>query len=152
MANITQDIDFVRQATLDTISDTIINPSPTHGFGLFLTQSKSENTVIGRLDGQLVSRADYSALQQLIAPQIEPYQDYFFMECTYLPDDQLMVRSLRTKYSYINHHRQPNIAINFDTLELVTLRDIDKGEELLVDYRKEWLPDSYINGERGQYL
>ncbi|MEH0690060.1 SET domain-containing protein [Vibrio cholerae] len=152
MSDVTKNIDFVRQVTLDTISDTTIGLSPIHGFGLFLTKSKLANTIIGKLDGQFMSESDYNYINSLISPEVDRYKNYFFMECTYLEDNMVLVRSLRTKYSYINHSRSPNIKIDFNSMELVTLCDLDSGTELLIDYRKEWLPETYTRSEKGKYL
>ncbi|MEM3335623.1 MAG: SET domain-containing protein [Thermoplasmata archaeon] len=63
-----------------------------------------------------------------------------------------MVRPLRTKYSFINHSRTPNLEIDFATMEVKALRNIAKGEELTLDYRKECLSQEYWQKHGCSYL
>ena len=61
-------------------------------------------------------------------------------------------RAVRTKYSFINHSRKPNLRIEKEGMILFTIKDIYCGEELLLDYREEPLREEYINGHGKTYL
>ncbi|WP_153913185.1 SET domain-containing protein [Shewanella sp. TC10] len=148
----TQELNFVKAATLNTIAKTDIKQSELHGFGLFATDLMKEEQILYLFDGQVVSIADYQKIEQLMAQEIEPYKNYIFMECNYLNNTTLLVRNFRTKYSYINHSRTPNTEIRYHPMRLVTLRDIQANEELTIDYRKEQLSDDYLTHPEKQFL
>ena len=148
----TQDLDFVKAATLNTIAKTDIQQSDLHGFGLFATGTMNSEQILYLFDGQVVSIEDYEKIENLMAQQIEPYKNYFFMECNYLNNKTLLVRNFRTKYSYINHSRTPNTEIRYHPMRLVTLSEIAIGEELTIDYRKEQLSDDYLTNPEKQFL
>ena len=73
------------------------------------------------------------------------------MEWNAIEKDLLLVRPYRTKYSFINHNRTPNLIIKYNPLRIESFKNILKDEELTLDYRKEPLPDEYIQN-KGQYL
>lgn len=60
----------------------------------------------------------------------------------------LLVRMFRTKYSFINHSRQPNCRVWMQDGRLVveTLCAIAPGQELTLDYCEEPLPPAYLAG------
>ncbi|WP_026970758.1 SET domain-containing protein [Aliagarivorans marinus] len=152
MEDKTQDLDFVRRATLDTIANTEIGPSRLHGFGLFASQAIPADSQLCQFEGQVISIAHYHELEALLAPKLAEYRNYMFMECNYLDKQTLLARPFRTKYSYINHSRTPNTEIRQQPLRLVALRTIQPGEELTVDYRKEQLSDDYLSNPAKQFL
>lgn len=78
--------------------------------------------------------------------------DYFFIEWTAIKEGVFLVRPLRTKYSFINHSRNPNLEIDFSTMEIRTLREIKTGEELTLDYLKEKLSENYQRTQGLNYL
>ncbi|WP_192022654.1 SET domain-containing protein [Shewanella sp. WPAGA9] len=148
----TQDLDFVRKATLDTIAKTMIHSSELHGFGLFATDAIKDEQILYLFDGQVVTIADYEKIESLMAKDIAPYSNYIFMECNYLNNETLLVRNFRTKYSYINHSRTPNTEIRYHPMRLVAIKEIQVGEELTIDYRKEQLSDDYLTNPEKQFL
>ncbi|GIU17877.1 SET domain-containing protein-lysine N-methyltransferase [Shewanella sp. MBTL60-007] len=151
--DVTKDIDFVRTVVLDNIENTDIRHSELHGFGLFCHAHNIEcGSLLCVLDGQILTVDKYNELESKLAPKIPNYKNYFFMECNYLGKNELLVRPLRTKYSYINHSRTPNIALHYDPLRLIALRDIRVDDELTIDYRKESLPESYVSNPEKDFL
>jgi|TARA_R110001583_G_scaffold3285_1_gene21244 SET domain-containing protein len=151
--DVTRDLDFVRSVVVDTINGTEIRHSELHGFGLFCSERTIKcDTQLCKLDGQVLSIDKYDEIENLIAEKISSYKNYFFMECNYLSDGKLLVRSLRTKYSYINHSRMPNVTLKNDPLRIVTTRDIEVGDEICIDYREEPLPKAYVNNPVKDFL
>ncbi|UTT86151.1 SET domain-containing protein [Vibrio pelagius] len=150
--SVTNDLKFVIRNTLDNISETYISKSSVHGFGLFSKKKINKGTTLGFLDGQVMTLNQWDIIKNSISQNIPGYSDYFFMECNYMEKEKLLVRPLRTKYSYINHNRKPNLEINKDKMSIVTRVDVEKDEELFLDYRLENLPSDYINGSQGRYL
>lgn len=74
------------------------------------------------------------------------------MEWNALNKHTLLVRPLRTKYSYINHSRTPNTEILYNPIRVVATKDINPQDELTLDYRKEALPKEYLDGHGKTYL
>jgi len=145
MEDITKNLDFVREYTLDTIQNTEIKESPINGFGLFATKIIQENTILCILDGQVMSAEVYENLVNQLSDKVANFKNYFFMECNKLNIDTYLVRPYRTKYSYINHSFTPNVKIEHFPLRLISLKNIKKGEELTVDYTQEALSKEYLS-------
>jgi SET domain-containing protein len=148
----TEDLEFVQKNTLDTIQYTVINKSTLHGFGLFTIRKIYEDTILAILDGQIMSQSKYNEIEKNIAKNIDIYKNYFFMEVNILDDKTYLVRPFRTKYSYINHSRIPNVKILQNPLRIIAIRDIESGEELTIDYREEKLSQEYLVREDKQFL
>lgn len=124
---------------LPTIPNAAVRNSPIHGLGLFNTHPLNSGDVLTRLDGQRIVVA--------YAPGV-----LFTLEWNALTKTELLVRPIRTSYGYINHSRMPNLAIDDRTQEIRALRRIDAGEELLLDYLDQPLPEAYLNHPNAEYL
>ena len=124
---------------IDNIKFSKIAESKIHGKGLFATQKIKKNTKLGYLDGQVVSWKFHKKYQNEV-------------EWNALDEETLMVRSYRTKYSFINHSKTPNLEIKYFPLRIETIEDIEPNEELTLDYRKEKLPLEYIEKKGKHYL
>ena len=123
---------------IDNLKYTYISKSIIHGNGLFASENLPKDIVLGVLDGQYI--------------KWDLHKEYdFTLEWNAITKDTLLVRPYRTKYSFINHSRTPNLEIQYNPLSIKTLRNILKNEELTLDYRKEPLPDEYIEN-KGSYL
>ena len=125
--------------TIDNLKKSEIAKSPIHGNGLFSVERIPKGEILGYLDGQEVSWEIYKKYQ-------------LCSEWNAITDTILLVRSYRTKYSYINHSRTPNLSLHYNPLRVVAKRDILPGEELTLDYRQEPLPQEYLEGHGKTYL
>ena len=152
ISGITEDIEFVSKYTISNIQSSIIKPSPIHGFGLFAIEDIPVDAILGRLDGQRMGWDSYHELHQRIKGEIESCEQYFFMEWNLLDIDTLLVRPFRTKYSYINHSREPNLKLDQASLSVFARREIKAEEELTLDYRDEPLPEKYKMGYGRSFL
>lgn len=56
---------------------------------------------------------------------------------TGLSEERCVISDRMTKYSLLNHSRNPNAITDFEGRKVVALRDIQPGEEVTVDYRRE---------------
>ena len=136
---------------MNTIIDNIkcgdIKKSKVHGFGLFATRTVEINEVLCYLDGQYI---DWKIYDSLLIKSPELVQ--IFIEWNAISESLLLLRPFRTKYSYINHSRIPNVAVKHNPIRLVALRQIKINEEFLLDYRAEPLRKEYIEGHGKTYL
>ena len=147
------DINFVKRHTIDNIKECYIDISNIHGFGLFAKHNIKSEIILCELDGQILTWEKYEDIKESLREYIiTPYDKYFFMEWNALNENILLVRSLRTKYSYINHSREPNVKIIYDPLRIITLRDIDQDEELILDYRNEPLSSMYLKSKSKEFI
>ena len=88
--------------------------SPIHGKGVFALRQISEGEIIGNLRTTPAYRNGSHVLWVSKQRKVKVHCD------------------LR----YVNHSESPN-AVYYDTLEVVALRDIEKGEEITHDYSGE---------------
>lgn len=127
---------------IDNIPNTTIGKSQVHGFGLFSESEFPEGRLLATLGGQVV-------------PWWLHEKKNLTEEWNALPGERVLVRPYRTKYFYINHSRKPNIRIERQEdgkVTLITHKRLSPGDELLLDYRKEPLAESYLKGHGATYL
>nr|WP_297880534.1 SET domain-containing protein-lysine N-methyltransferase [uncultured Campylobacter sp.] len=105
---------------------------------------------MGFLDGQVMPWAQYNEIMK--NTDLGYFNSYIFMEWNALDKNTLLVRAFRTKYSYINHSRKPNVAIKYNPMRVEAIKDITKNNEILIDYRKEPLNDNYIKNYGKEFL
>ncbi len=133
---------------VDNMPGCEIRPSKVHGNGLFAVKDFASGAVLGLLDGQMVDWASFNA-----AEDTQPYGEHgdnLFVEWNALSPEVLLIRPFRTKYSFINHSRNPNVCLLRDPLRVVATRAVAAGEELTLDYRREPLRKEYL--EKAEYL
>ena len=150
--NTTSDINFVRSVTLPIIAHSHIGQSDIHGFGLFSDRNIEKDDVLCFLDGQVIAKSKYDKIQKIVSTGLGDYQKYFFMECNYLDEKNILARSLRTSYSYINHSIMPNVVLKYFPMRIVALSNISKKTEITIDYRKEPLTDEYLKRDDKTFL
>lgn len=136
------------QFVLDNISFSEIKPSKIHGRGLFATCDILEGTLLGVLDGQVIPWDRYDEIRA----QVGECSPVLFFEWNCLSETTLLVRPFRTKYSFINHSRTPNLTLVRNPLRIMATKPIKKGEEFTLDYREEPLRKEYLEGRGKTYL
>lgn len=147
-----KDLNFVRNIVIDNIPDSFISPSKIHGFGLFAARPFVPDEILCVLDGQKMLWDCYDKIDAALRDEVKALVDYFFMEWNSLDTDTLLVRPFRTKYSYINHSRLPNLKLLYDPLRVVVCCHIEDKSEFLIDYRCEPLRATYLQGPEGAFL
>ena len=88
-----------------------VDKSPIHGKGLFAARKINEGELIGELKVSPATRNGHHVLWVTEARRVR----------------------VLCPLKYINHSHEPN-AVYYDTLEVIALRDIEKGEEITHDY------------------
>ena len=111
-----------------------VRSSPIAGRGLFATEPITAGTVVSRLGGRLV---DTATMHRLIEDS-ETYVDTIVVD-----DDLHLVLSPGNDNRFGNHACDPNLGWA-DEYSLVTLRDIQTDEELLVDYAMSTTDPAFI--------
>lgn len=149
----TLDYHFIIENTINNILQGYIAPSNIDGYGLFAKVNIDKGDILCIFDGQIMSWDKYHEINKNVRQYIQqPYTQYIFMEWNALDENTLLVRPFRTKYSYINHARKPNVKIEKYPLRLVAIDNINKDTELTLDYRKEPLNYEYIKNHGSTYL
>ncbi len=146
------DYTFIQKNTIDNIKQGQIAPSKIHGYGLFAKVDIDAMDILCVLDGQVIGWDHYIKIKENISNLAGSLEEYFFMEWNALDEETLLVRPLRTKYSYINHSRTPNVTIQRHPLRIIAMKNISIGTEITIDYRNEPLNDEYINNHGSTYL
>jgi len=144
----TNNIDFVKSIVIDNIPNTEIKESSIHGFGLFAIKVISAQSTVCVLDGQVIGWDKYESNHLSLKGDTGDLEEYFFMEWNALDTKTLLVRPFRTKYSYINHSKTPNVKVLSFPHRIIALKDIEIGEELTIDYNDEPLRDDYFTSEK----
>ena len=147
---VTADLYFINKNVIDNIKFTYIAESKIHGFGLFADKNLGSGTILCFLDGQVINWDHYDEMTRTI--NLGKYQDYIFMEWNALDTNTLLVRAFRTKYSYINHSSEPNVEVKYNPIRIETIREIREGDEILIDYNKETLNQSYLDNQEKNFL
>ncbi|MFK8079365.1 MAG: SET domain-containing protein [Granulosicoccus sp.] len=100
-----------KKARPSDVSDKVfVATSPVHGKGLFAAKRIKANTVLGRLHG------------------MPTFDDGIYV--LWITDE--LGLELTNDFKYINHNSKPNAA--YSDLDVVVLKDVEPGEELLHDY------------------
>lgn len=121
---------------IDNIPNTRFAESAIHGTGLFSTVAIPTGAILAVLDGQLIPVSK----QHIISADVCAAH----CEWNAVSKDMLLVRAFRTKYSFINHSKNPNLKLEYNPLRIVVSHDLDMDDELTLDYSKEPLPEQYL--------
>jgi SET domain-containing protein len=121
-------------AELENDTYVMLKPSGVHGIGVFAIRPipRGCRTMFSRGQGEWIKLpiADVEALPAHSRELIETYC-LFDEEDYYVPDYGFKLMDL---VNYLNHSNNPNIASVNEGEEFEALRDIETGEELLLDY------------------
>ncbi len=111
-----------------------LQPSPVHGIGVFAVCDikKGCKTIFSKNTGGWL-KLSFEEVEQLPAHSKNLVETYYLYnsEHYFIPDHGCKVMDMA---NYLNHSNTPNIISVNDGEYFETLRDIAKGEELLVDY------------------
>tara|TARA_Y100000593_G_scaffold95087_1_gene199403 strand:+ start:2413 stop:2856 length:444 start_codon:yes stop_codon:yes gene_type:complete len=122
-----------------------VKASEIHGVGLFALKDIPEGTsIFGQQDPKIGASHFFTHLQLKKLPEeiIQLLYDYNFITDTgmHLPDYAWNYFHLS---SYINHSEAPNVSYDIETNEFLALRDINKDEELLCNFKNDLKGTNY---------
>lgn len=93
-----------------------VRSSALHGRGCFASAAIEPGAVIGRMEGR-------------------PTRDDGDHVIWTADDSGLHVTN---DMRYLNHSRDPNAEVDDETLDVIALRPIARGDEVTIDYGPEW--------------
>ncbi|RJP45635.1 SET domain-containing protein-lysine N-methyltransferase [Candidatus Parcubacteria bacterium] len=110
---------------------TRIGPSKIHGIGLFADQFIAKGTLVQKFMPGFDLIIPESEIQKLSEPAREQFLKYAYKN----KDGQYILCFDDTRF--LNHSDNPNLISNNPTEEIdVAAQDIQKGEELTVNYKE----------------
>ena len=146
---------FDKNLVLDNIKNTFVSKSKIHGNGLFASKKIKTESLLCLLDGQYLKYDFLVKIQEFYKNKKHidnNKSSNISLEWNALTKDILLVRFYSTKYGFINHSPVPNVKIVKNPLKLISIKDIEEGEELLLDYREESLNEEYLLNHGIKYL
>ena len=117
----------------DNAPDTKVKASFTEGFGLFASRDFQAGEVV--IDYNLFPDSWYETrYDQLSEEQIR--KNWYVM----IDHERCITSDRWSKFSYINHSRNPNCHWAVQARLITAKKDIQEGDELFIDYRLEPCP------------
>lgn len=115
-------------------NDVVIKNSSIHGKGMFALNDIPEEELVMVIRGEVITG------KECVRREEKENNVYIFWNGRYYID------TINTdKIKYINHNCDPNCYVDDrdkETLNLISLREIKKGEELTIDYGYEEIYDA----------
>lgn len=131
-----EEFGMLTEENLSTLVDNAPKCEPRRselsGFGLFANEHISRGETI----------VDFSDNDLYVVMKIEDLEEWRLKagKFTAIDDETCLVSKVFTKYSLLNHSRNPNALIDVASRRIYAARDIRPGEEVTVDYRTEPMP------------
>ena len=121
---------------IKNIQDTVVIESPVHGFGLYAIKNIPKDTLLCKINGQIISHEDYVKFQSTALSKD------IFIEKSKILEDKYMAMPFRTSYSFINHcqsisHIREEFCQHSNTLLIYANMNICANEEILATYDLE---------------
>jgi SET domain-containing protein len=112
----------------------MMKPSPIHGNGVFALRTipKGQRGLFSKNIGEWI-KVERSEIDALPAHSRELVETYCLYDDTYyyIPDYGFKIMDI---VNFLNHSDSPNIQSINDGEDFETLREIQEGEELFIDY------------------
>ena len=112
---------------------TYVKESSIEGFGLFAMHNIKKNDLV--IDYRLFPR-DWRKVLFTELSEEQVRKNWYVM----LDSEECITSDKYSKFSYINHSREPNCDWVLSIHKIIANRDIKKDEELFIDYRLEPRP------------
>lgn len=117
----------------DNAPHTFISNSIIDGKGLFASKNFEEGELV--LDYSLFSNIWVQTTYDCLSPERIARSGYVMLD-----ESNCIFSTSDTKFRYVNHSRNSNCSCDFYNRKIHAIRLIPKGEEILIDYRKEPKP------------
>jgi len=112
---------------------TYVKESSVEGYGLFASKNIKRGDLV--IDYRMFPR-DWKKLKYTELSPEQIRKNWYVM----LNDEECITSDKYSKFSYINHSRKPNCDWILSIHKIVANQDIEKDEELFIDYRLEPRP------------
>jgi uncharacterized protein len=101
--------------------------SRTHGRGLFAKQDIGKGEVVAIKGGYIMTAHEWAAIEGLVGAAAE----------VYVSEGLVIAPRSKTEYEgsmlHLNHSCEPNVGVE-GQIVFVTMREVERGEELVIDY------------------
>ena len=101
--------------------------SPTHGRGLFAKQAIAKGEVVAIKGGYVMTAEEWAAIEASVGPAGE----------IYVSEGLVIAPQHKDEYEgsmmHLNHSCEPNVGVE-GQIVFVTMRNVEPGEELAIDY------------------
>jgi SET domain-containing protein len=111
-----------------------VKESPIEGYGLFAAKDINKDDLV--IDYRLFPR-DWRKILYTELSEEQIRKNRYVM----LSNEECITSDKYSKFSYINHSREPNCDWVLSIHKIIANRDIKKDEELFTDYRLEPRPN-----------
>jgi SET domain-containing protein len=113
---------------------TYVKESSVEGYGLFAAKGIKKNDLV--IDYRMFPK-DWRKIRYSDLTEEQIRKNWYVM----LNDEECITSDKYSKFSYINHSRTPNCEWVLSIHKIIANRDIEKDEELFIDYRLEPRPN-----------
>lgn len=113
---------------------TYVKESLIEGFGLFAAKDIKKNDLV--IDYRLFPK-DWYKTRYVDLTEEQIRKNWYVM----LSSEECITSDKWSKFSYINHSREPNCDWVMNIHKIIANRDVKKDEELFIDYRTEPRPN-----------
>ena len=114
---------------------THVKKSAVSGYGLFASKDINKGDLV--IDYRMFPKDWKKILYTDLTPE-QIRRNWYVM----LNDEECITSDKWSKFSYINHSREPNCDWILSIHKIIANRDIKQDEELFIDYRLEPRPNS----------
>lgn len=112
---------------------TYVKESAVEGYGLFAARNIKKNDLV--IDYRMFPK-DWRKTRFVDLTEEQKLKNWYVM----LDATSCITSDKYSKFSYINHSRTPNCEWVLNIHKIIANRDIEKDEELFIDYRLEPRP------------
>jgi SET domain-containing protein len=113
---------------------TYVKNSDVEGYGLFAAKNIKKNDLV--IDYRMFPK-DWYKTRYIDLTEEQIRKNWYVM----LNSEECITSDKWSKFSYINHSRTPNCDWVLSIHKIIANRDIEKDEELFIDYRTEPRPN-----------
>jgi hypothetical protein len=113
---------------------TYVKDSEVEGYGLFAAKNIKKNDLV--IDYRMFPK-DWCKIRYSDLTEEQIRKNWYVM----LNGEECITSDKYSKFSYINHSRTPNCEWVLSIHKIIANRDIEKDEELFIDYRLEPRPN-----------
>ena len=113
---------------------TYVKESSVEGYGLFAAKDIKKDDLV--IDYRMFPK-DWRKTRYVDLTEEQIRKKWYVM----LNSEECITRDKWSKFSYINHSREPNCEWVMNIHKIIANRDIKKDEELFIDYRSEPRPN-----------